>query len=57
MFCKVALNTELVLPQGNMGSVSCEPLVTCLLTDQFRILFYVCLFKDTSFNILLVHRH
>lgn len=51
-FYKVASNTELVNmnPRGSASLVSCKPLFTFLLTDEYLTLFYVLPFKDTIFN-------
>lgn len=49
-FCKVSLNTKLVVLKGNTGLSSYEPVIkTFLTTNQYLILFYV-----TSYVIYIV---
>lgn len=54
-FYIVAINDDFVNtenPRGNRGLGSCKLLVTTLsFTNHYITLFYVCLFKDASFNI------
>lgn len=56
MFCEVITNTGdrtvTTVPRGNTRSSSCEPLLTCLSTNELpNFISCVFLFKDTLFNI------
>lgn len=50
------VNTELIAFKGSKGVGSRKPVVTTFSSnDQYITWFYVFLYKDTLFNIQLIH--